>query len=510
MAPPREYYTEGDPLMGASSSRRIERKSFFGSTSDFWFWYTNMWREESVLLFRLAVPTVIINVTVFVPMAILSSFAGRVFGDVALSGLMIGNSFVNVVYLSIIQGLLSACDTLCPQAVGLKNYSDVGIVALRGFIVAMVYCVVPICLDFIVGLRFLLNKVIEEEEVVDFAVSFIQIWSISLPFYIWYNLTWKFLSAQEVVYPLVFSGLLSALIILPSCLLVIAPVLNFDAIPVSYLVFQIAEIFILMLFLKSEPYIPETWPQEISFAEKLKSALHVQPLLDFFHLALGGILATTEWWFWEVLSVIVAQFGVKAIAAHAVPYQFLSIAYMFVMGVGIAFNIRIGSSLSSEPERSKHLCLGGLMCGATICTFFSSILYFHRDSIIRIFTMDNEVIDLCNEIWPFVAIYTFFVCFFGFMSGIVNAIGYQWTLGGGVLIVLWLITVPSIWYACVTESGGFVVLWKILYIPYALVDLYILFVLFRVDWNELYLSVQSRNSSHKKLPFLTEGKKESY
>jgi len=230
----------------------------------------------------------------------------------------------------------------------------------------------------------------------------------------------------------------------------------------------------------------------------------------FFHLALGGILATTEWWFWEVLSVIVAQFGVKAIAAHAVPYQFLSIAYMFVMGVGIAFNIRIGSSLSSEPERSKHLCLGGLMCGATICTFFSSILYFHRDSIIRIFTMDNEVIDLCNEIWPFVAIYTFFVCFFGFMSGIVNAIGYQWTLGGGVLIVLWLITVPSIWYACVTESGGFVVLWKILYIPYALVDLYILFVLFRVDWNELYLSVQSRNSSHKKLPFLTEGKKESY
>lgn len=460
-----------------------------------------VWMEEALQVFHLAVPSILINISTMIPGAIMSSYTGRYLGDTELSGVLLGFSIINVFYLAVITGLVTAVDTLCPQAFGSKNYAEVGIVTLRGLIVCIIYSIVPVKYILFDLKNLLLNVLGLNKEVVEFAMSFTKIWLPVLPFYIIFILVWKFLSAQEIVYPLVYSGITASMIFLPTSIYFLGSRFGFQGVIFSFDIFQVTVVFLTFMFMylgRMQSYVPETWSSNKSLHEKFTEAILMKPFLKFCRLAIGGLLATSEWWFWEVICVLVGIFGVEALAAHTVPTMYINICFVFLMGYGLALNVRIGSTLAVNGSRAKQICYWGLAFGILICAAFAIHFTLYKRWIISLFTESESVILLLDEIWFYASIYVFFVCVFALIINVINAVGYQWTMGYVVVICLWVFTLPLIYFTAVAEGSGrgFILLWQLLSIPYALMDFMIFMVLFtRIDWEVLTMKIKKQHSN---------------
>lgn len=173
--------------------------------------------HELWAVFHLLIPTTIIQLGATFPSFFTASYIGRNLGVVSLDGFTLAILTGNLFTLSLMQGLFSASDTLSPQAFGAGNKAEVGLLAIRGY-VGCLAVTVPIVVLLAFGMDRLLVAVGEDPEVADLAWHWYQIYALSLPFYALYNVTWKFLSAQNVMMPLTVCVLLSCGMVLPLAL----------------------------------------------------------------------------------------------------------------------------------------------------------------------------------------------------------------------------------------------------------------------------------------------------
>ena len=86
---------------------------------------------EARLFFNLAAPNVLIQVFGFMLWMENSMYVGRTLGTTELAAVSLGNMCGNLTGLSLIFGMLSAMDTLAPQAVGSKRFAEVGVLEWR-------------------------------------------------------------------------------------------------------------------------------------------------------------------------------------------------------------------------------------------------------------------------------------------------------------------------------------------------------------------------------------------
>lgn len=172
-------------------------------------------QHEMMAVFHLFIPTVIIQLGGTVPGFVTASYIGRNYPDIVfLDGFTLAMLTGNLFTLSLCQGLFTASDTLSPQAYGAGNKVEVGLLAIRGFIGSMLVTV-PIMILLGIFMDKILIAVGEDMDASKLAWHWYQIYALGTPFYALYNVTWKFLSAQNVMMPLVFSVLVSCGIVLP-------------------------------------------------------------------------------------------------------------------------------------------------------------------------------------------------------------------------------------------------------------------------------------------------------
>jgi MATE family multidrug resistance protein len=136
------------------------------------------WREFR-LMSEITFTTIVIELGTFTPSVLAASYIGRSFGPVYLDGFQLANLTVNLFSLSLLQGLYSASDTLSPQAIGVGNYKEVGLLAMRGF-VGSILILVPICVILIFYMRDMLVWVGIDAEVASLASDWYRIYVVSL------------------------------------------------------------------------------------------------------------------------------------------------------------------------------------------------------------------------------------------------------------------------------------------------------------------------------------------
>jgi Na+-driven multidrug efflux pump len=68
----------------------------------------------------------------------------------------------------------------------------------------------------------------------------------------------------------------------------------------------------------------------------------------FFQLGLGGMLASSEWIYWEVLSLMIGTLGVTELSVHTIPTQVIMLFMMPSLATGIALTIQIGHILPKK------------------------------------------------------------------------------------------------------------------------------------------------------------------
>ena len=281
------------------------------------------WNKEIYLLLSLAVPTIIIQLGVVLPNFIIASQVGRLYGSIYLDGFTVANLMGNLCNLSLLQGVYTASDTLGPQAYTAKNYREVGLLSIRGAIVSIVV-LLPINIILVGYFQRIMMTIFHQpnEEVAYHGQQYYRAFVFALPFYVLYNVTWKFLSSQEVMRPLLVVCLFCCCIVLPVGIYAFLHWFGFIGSALSIVLFQSCQSLLLLLYIKLyHPHTAGTWPG-LSWST-LKEAI-LEPngaFITYVWLGLGGMLATSEWIYWESLTLLIGTMGVVPLSVHTIPTQ---------------------------------------------------------------------------------------------------------------------------------------------------------------------------------------------
>jgi multidrug resistance protein, MATE family len=151
---------------------------------------------ESRLFLELATTTTLLTLGFILSPLMTASYIGRRFGPVFLSGFTLANLTGNLCTFSIMSGVLSASDTLSPQAFGTGDYREVGLLAIRGA-VSCFAILLPINIILVLYLESGLVALGQDPMAASYAMSWYRIFVLSLPFNIISQTMWKFLSAQR-------------------------------------------------------------------------------------------------------------------------------------------------------------------------------------------------------------------------------------------------------------------------------------------------------------------------
>jgi multidrug resistance protein, MATE family len=235
--------------------------------------------HEMLLLFRLAIPTFIVQLGSVTPGFLVASYIGRTYpSEVYLDGYTIASVTTNLCILSLLQGLYSAADTLSPQAYGAGSHNQVGYIAVRGYIASMIV-IVPIVLFLLLYMKQMLLWFGQDSVSVSLAYEWFRIYAMALPFYSLYQVTIKFLSAQSQMQPLLHCCILSTCIILPSLLFVFGSMLGFIGTAIALVLYHVFNSMSLIVYLYYyQPHDPLTWP---GLHECVQHAIEWKPFISY-------------------------------------------------------------------------------------------------------------------------------------------------------------------------------------------------------------------------------------
>jgi MatE len=262
--------SEADHYQGESSAAR----SIIPSAETSW---ASRCRELAAVG-SLAWPTVVVQMGTVWPGFWTASYIGRNFAVEYLDGFTLASLTINLFTLSLLQGLYSASDTLSPQAYGAGNASEVGHLAVRGYLGSLLVTV-PSYMLLAHSLKPVLIYLGIDAEASTHASHYYLINGLGLPFNALFQVTWKFLSAQNVMTPLLVCILVSCGLVLPITLWTLGGWYGFAGAAVANVVFQIVLALSLVAYLwLFQPHDPATWP---GLRASLVQALRWEPFQTY-------------------------------------------------------------------------------------------------------------------------------------------------------------------------------------------------------------------------------------
>jgi Na+-driven multidrug efflux pump len=233
------------------------------------------WLAEFLLLMKLAAETTVVNIGGTLPNFLVASFVGRKFSVVHFDGFSLASMTSNLCTLSLLRGLYSAADTLSPQAYGAGQKLEVGYIAMRGMIGSFLV-LVPTMLLLNLFMSRILVAAGQDAAAAYKAWRWYQVYSICLPFHALFGFVWKFLAAQDVMYPLVICSIISIGFVLPIGLQYSTTYCGTAYAVVVYEVFQTMSL-LALLWLR-RPHDPSTWP---GLSQVWKHSLHWKPFASY-------------------------------------------------------------------------------------------------------------------------------------------------------------------------------------------------------------------------------------
>lgn len=209
-------------------------------------------------------------------------------------------------------------------------------------------------------------------------------------------------------------------------------------------------------------------------------------------MCLVFFVISSEWIYWEVLSLIIGTIGVVELSVHTIPTQVVTVLFMVPLGIGIALAIRIGNILPRNPTQARHLCFYGLLVSSLLFASLSVLMYIYRRPIYTLFTTDEEVLVGCEQIWFKVSVFSFLLGIFGINMGIATGLGKQLTLGVVSIIFLWVLGLPASYYFGIIQGGGLNVAWQSILPPYAAINAVLILSFVCADWDDISARIRIR------------------
>ncbi|XP_064135426.1 multidrug and toxin extrusion protein 2 [Loxodonta africana] len=389
---------------------------------------------EARKLFVLSGPLFLFQMLTFLIYVVSTVFCGHL-GKVELASVTLAVAFVNVCGVSVGFGLASACDTLMSQSFGSQNKKHVGVILQRGTLILLLSCF-P-CWALYLNTEQLLLLLRQDPAVSRLTQDYVMIFIPALPAIFLYCLLAKYLQNQGIIWPEVLSGIVG------NCVnglanYALVSVLNLGVRGSAYAntISQYMQTIFLFFYIVLKKLHLETWAGW--------SSQCLQDWGSFFSLAIPSMLMMCiEWWAYEIGSFLMGLLSVLDLSAQAVIYEVATVTYMIPMGLSIAVCVRVGTALGAlDTVQAKRSAISGVLCTVASSLVVGTLLSILKNKLGHIFTNDEEVIALVNQVLPIYIIFQLFEAICCVYGGILRGTGKQ-AFGAIVnLIMYYVIALP--------------------------------------------------------------------
>ncbi|XP_003362502.2 multidrug and toxin extrusion protein 2 isoform X9 [Equus caballus] len=372
---------------------------------------------EAWTLLILSGPLFLFQVLTFMIYIVSSVFCGHL-GKVELASVTLSVAFINVCGVSIGSGLSMACDTLMSQSFGTPNKKHVGVILQRGVLVLLLCCF-P-CWALFLNTQQILLLFRQDPDVSRLTHEYVLIFVPALPASFLYGLLAKYLQNQGIIWPQVLSGVVGNCI---NCLAnyVLVSLLSLGVRGSAYAntISQFVQAIFLFLYIVQKKLHLETWAGW--------SSRCLQDWGPFLSLAVPSMLMIClEWWAYEIGSFLMGLLSVLDLSAQAVIYEVATVIYMIPMGLSMAVCVRVGTALgAADTVQAKRSAISGVLCTVGAWLVVGILLSVVKNKLGHIFTNDEEVIALVNEVLPIYIVFHLFEAICCVYGGILRGSGKQ-------------------------------------------------------------------------------------
>jgi multidrug resistance protein, MATE family len=220
---------------------------------------------------------------------ITAAYIGKNFDPIYVVGYSLANAMGNISTNMLLLGVFTASDTLSPQAFGAKNYNELGLIAIRGFLLAHIFSM-PVTIALFIWMTPILIGFGQSIESANLATDWYRVSAFCLPAVIFIQVIWKFLLAQNILRPLVVTSIICAVLLTPLTVNIFGNMFGYLGTSGSKLFVTICQALILPIYLRfGKPHHPETWTGLNK--QNIQLAMDREKFRYFLSLCMGGILA---------------------------------------------------------------------------------------------------------------------------------------------------------------------------------------------------------------------------
>ncbi|PSN62004.1 MATE efflux family protein [Corynespora cassiicola Philippines] len=380
------------------------------------------WKREAKVLTKSSAP-LILTFALQYSLPVASIFTVGHIGKIELGAVSLASMTASITGYAVYQGLATSLDTLCAQAYGSGRRHLVGL-QLQRMVYFLWLITIPICIIWALGTH-ILYLIVPEKETAELAGLYLRILIAGAPGYAAFEAGKRFTQAQ---------GLFSATMYI---LLICAPfnaVLNwflvwklqwgFIGAPIAVVVTE--NIMPLLLFL----YVRFIDGYQCWGGFDRRALKNWGPMIT---LALPGLVTVlAEFLAFEILTLSSSWLGTTPLAAQSILSSILGLTYQIPFPVSVAASTRIANLIGATLAMpAKTAAKVALVFAVGVGIFNLLLLSLLRTSIPRLFTPDEEVIQLVANLLPLCAAFQLFDSLSACCNGILRGLGRQ-EIGGYV------------------------------------------------------------------------------
>ncbi|KAJ7054450.1 MATE efflux family protein [Mycena amicta] len=340
----------------------------------------------------------------------------------ALAGITLGSMTGSVSGFSILQGMVTALDTMLPSAWTSSQPRLVGLWSQRMAVVMGVSLIPMYCIWWNAEAILLVLK--QDPEVARLAALYLRWVSLGLPAYAFNLISRRYFQSQ-------------GLFAVPTRIIcIVAPInaaLNYilvwgpPPVRLGYIGAPIATVCSFNLVcLMNIIYAVFIAPRSAWMPISRRSFTSLGILAN---LGLAGVAQVgSEWWAWELVALAASLLGPVSLATQSILLSSASTTYQAPFALSVASSVRIGNLLGElNSSRAKVAAHVSLLMALGIALVFSAMFMVFRNSWAYLFNDDPLVVELVASIFPLVALFQVFDGTSAITGGILRAKGKQMT-----------------------------------------------------------------------------------
>ncbi|HCH24293.1 MAG TPA: MATE family efflux transporter [Oceanospirillaceae bacterium] len=358
----------------------------------------SQWRK----FIKLATPILIAELLHLSSTVVDTIMAGQ-YSSTDLAGVSIGGSTLFPVMIFIV-GILMATTPSVAQAFGANQKQRIGpLVQQSLWLAAGISCIGVLILTQAAQAFNLLDIY---GPVRSIALQYVQITALALPAMAVIQSLRSFSEGLSITKPMMYFGLLGALVNIPLNYMFIYGKFGMPELGgVGCAWATLISVWVTVIGMACYVYLRPAYHQ-YGFFERLHQP-NWQVIKSLLKTGIPiGISIFIEATMFAIIALFLAPLGPTVVASHQLVLNFSSLSFMIPLSIGIALTIRVGQSIGAQKaDEAKTTVIIGFVLALSMSALTCSLMLFLPEYIARIYTQDQEVIDIAVSLFFLAAMF---------------------------------------------------------------------------------------------------------